>query len=126
MRGINSWARFVHSPHLGAYYRIVDNSLSRRSSERFYADILHNGLQIEALWRSRGQLGSAQRVAIAGIYDTAARGLLSAGSTRYYQAVEAQKSVDLPLPLHPRLFYPAARWFGLSSARRLASFFGKA
>jgi len=119
-------ARFVHSRHLGAYYRIVDNSLSRRSRERFYADILHNGRQIEALWRSRGELSAAQRVAVAGIYDTAARGLLSAGSTRYYQAVEAQKAMGLPLPLHPRLIYPAAKWFGLSRARRLASLLGKA
>jgi len=80
-------------------------------------------LQIETSWRSDGRLTAKHRRAIAGIYNTAARGLLA--DTRYFDAVAAQKALNEPLPRHTRFFYPLARMLGLSAARRLAEITGK-
>ena len=44
-------AGFARSPHVGAFYRVRPQSLSRRDPARFWRDVLLNGTQIEALWR---------------------------------------------------------------------------
>jgi len=118
-------AAFAHADHVGASYRIIPGSLSRRSKAEFHADILHNGLQIETSWRSDDRLTAKHRRVIAGIYNTAARGLLAASDPRYFDAVAAQKALNEPLPRHTRFFYPFARMMGLSAARCLAEITGK-
>src|SRR5207248_7608286 len=68
-------ARLAHSPHLGARYRVLPRSLSRRDPAGFWRDVLLNGGQIEELWRARGFLSAAQREARRGVFDHAGRGL---------------------------------------------------
>jgi len=118
-------AKFAHADHVGSLYRITPDSLSRRNHGQFCADILRSGKQIEQLWRSRAALSSEQVQAVAGIYDTAARGLLASADARYFAAVAAQKSSGASLPVHVRIFHPVARLFGISNARRLATLVGK-
>jgi glycosyltransferase involved in cell wall biosynthesis len=118
-------ARFAHSPHLGAYYRIVPNSLSRRNPEKFWLDVLKNGKQIEELWRRRGGLSQRQTEVLAGIYDVAARGLVKSSHPGYFEATSALKRLGTKLPLHPMLVEPLARLFGLNTASRLAGLLGR-
>ncbi len=80
-------ARFEHSPHVGALYRVLPISLSRRSARAFYLDVLRNGEQIEASWRDRTELTDAQRVALTQIYDGAARELFWHRDARFHDAV---------------------------------------
>ncbi len=118
-------ARLLHDPHVGACYRIVAASLSRRDPARFWRDVLLNGAQIETLWRARNALADERRALLAHVYNTAARGLLSAADGAYFEAVERQGLMSDRLPLHPRLARPLARVFGLPAARRMVGWFGR-
>jgi glycosyltransferase involved in cell wall biosynthesis len=118
-------ARFVHSPHVGASYRVTPGSLSRRNRAEFWQDVLLNGQQIEALWRSRGSLDYNHRQAVAKIYNTAVRGLFSVEDGRYFHAVELQRGLGLPLPQHSRIVPTLARLFGLRLARIALAMVGR-
>ncbi len=114
-------ARFVHSAHVGAKYRVLPGSLSRRDPARFSEDVLLNGQHIEALWRARHALDEAHRKAIIDIYNTAGRSFFSAGHPRYFEAVESQRKLGSRLPLHSMVAAPLARLLGLRAARSLLS-----
>ena len=115
-------ARFGHSPHVGAKYRIAPDSLSRRNPVRFWKDVLHNGQQIEALWRARGAFDEARSKAVHEILYGAARGLFGAANRAYFDAVKAQRNVGLPLSLHTQVATPLARFIGLRAARAMLGF----
>jgi glycosyltransferase involved in cell wall biosynthesis len=114
-------ALFAHSAHIGARYRVLPGSLSRHNPARFSEDVLLNGQHIETLWRARRSLDDARRKAILDIYNTAGRSLFSAGHPRSFEAVELQRRLGLPLPLHTRVAAPLAWLFGLRGARWLLS-----
>jgi hypothetical protein len=114
-------ARFAQSPHVGAQYRILAGSLSRRNPARFWEDVLLNGQQIEALWRAKGSLDDEHRNAVFGIYNNAGRGLFEAGHPRYFEAVERQRQLGLALPRHSQVAAPVARLVGLRAARSILS-----
>lgn len=116
-------ARFARAPHVGAKYRVVAGSLSRRDPGRFWLDVLLNGEQIESLWRARGAVSQEQAQALTGIYDNAARGLFAVGHPDYFSAVRHQRALGQPLPLHSRIVAPLARIVGVKGARSLLSFF---
>jgi glycosyltransferase involved in cell wall biosynthesis len=118
-------ARFAHSPHVGAHYRVLPNSLSRRDPTRFWRDVLSNGKQIEELWQSRGPLSLARRETLRGIFDNAARGLFAAGDPAYFDALRRQRELGLGLTLHPRIAGPLARAVGLGPARELFRLVGR-
>lgn len=118
-------ARFAHFPHVGARYRVSSKSLSRRAPVQFWHDVLTNGTQIETLWRARGVLSPQQSVALAGIYDAAARGLFEAESMDYFKAVTQQHALKHPVPIHPRIAAPLARAVGLRRARQIFSWVGR-
>lgn len=109
-------ARFAHSPHVGAKYRVVPGSLSRRDPARFWLDVLLSGEQIEALWQARGALSQEQARALACIYDNAARGLIGAGHPDYFAAVRHQRAMGQRLPLHSWIVAPLARIVGVKGA----------
>jgi glycosyltransferase involved in cell wall biosynthesis len=112
-------ARFAHAPHVGARYRILPGSLSRRDPARFLLDLLLNGEQIEALWRARGALSQEQLTCLSTIYYQVARGLFAAGHPMYFEAVRRQQALAVPLPVHSRIAVPLACLLGLSTARSL-------
>jgi glycosyltransferase involved in cell wall biosynthesis len=118
-------ARFGRSDHIGARYRISPGSLSRRDPVRFSRDILLNGQQIEKLWRAKGTLDLERLKAVQGIYDAAGRKLFRVSHPSYFEAVEAQRNLGLPLPRHSRVAPAAARLFGLRGARALFAVLGR-
>lgn len=118
-------ARFAFSDHVGALYLIQAGSLSRRNPAHFWSDCLLNGMQIETLWRARGDLSTAQRDALAVIYYHAARGLFATENPRYFSAVERHRALGGSLPRHSRIAPPIARAVGLRSARRLLALVGR-
>jgi glycosyltransferase involved in cell wall biosynthesis len=118
-------ARFAHSAHLGAGYRVQPQSLSRRDPARFSRDLFTHGIQIEALWRSRGALNDRQHEVLAGLYAHAARGLLRGEYPEYFEAVKRQREHGGPMHLHPRIATPIARVFGLRRTRQLFSLLGR-
>lgn len=118
-------ARFLHTAHVGAFYRVLPESLSRRSPAKFWLDILTNGKQIEALWRADGPLSAARVEAVAGIYDNAARNLFAAENPAYFEAARRLSQLPTRHSLHARVMHPLSRVVGLSAARKLAGLFGR-
>jgi glycosyltransferase involved in cell wall biosynthesis len=112
------------SDHIGARYRVLEGSLSRRNPGQFWADVLTNGRQIEALWRERNVLDERRRQAIRGIYNQAARGLFSARDARFFEAETELRRLGAA-PLHLNIAGPLARTLGLAAAARLLSLVGK-
>lgn len=112
-------ARFGRSPHVGAAYRILPQSLSRRDPSRFWRDVLTNGVQIEALWRDRGLLAGEHRRTLSRIYDNAARGLFAAGDPTYFEAAKLQSRLGEPSTWRVGLVKRLAMTVGLPAARRL-------
>jgi glycosyltransferase involved in cell wall biosynthesis len=115
-------ATLAFSPHVGAFYRIADASLSRRDPSRFWRDVLLNGQQIEASWRARDALNPARRQALQAIFDDTARALFVQGDPRFLEAVGANKALG-PAGLSRRVRAAVAlsRWIGVEAARRLLS-----
>lgn len=118
-------ARPVHAANVGARYRVAQGSLSRRDPVGFLLDVLLNGQQIEALWRTHGELTKAHITALAGIYNVAARGLFSAEHPAYFEAVAAQRRLGQAMPLHTRLAAPLGQALGQARARRLLALVGR-
>ena len=114
-------ARFAHSEHVGAQYRVLPASLSRRDPAGFWRDVLANGKQIEQIWRDQDGLAEARRETLRDIYDQAARGLFAAGDAQYFEAEAAQAALGLPVSRRSRVAVPAARLLGLRAARTLLS-----
>ena len=118
-------ARIAHAPHFGAHYRVLGQSLSRRNPCRFWQDVLLNGKQIEAAWRTRGTLNDERQAALAGIYNTAARGLFAAGHPSYFEAVAVLRALGGQQPRHGRVAAPLAKMVGLKAARDLLAAVGR-
>lgn len=114
-------AKFVHAPHLGAHYLVLPGSQSRRNPARFWRDILQNGLQIEALWRSEGKLDPAHRSAVSGILNRAAQGLFNAVDPTFHDAIAGLRSAQLPVSLRNRLAQVLTLTAGQKSAARIAA-----
>ena len=114
-------ARFAHSAHVGARYRITPQSLSRRDPARFWRDTLLNGQQIEALWRGRRALSPRQRTALADIYNGAAHGLFRAADPKFREALAALRASGLPLGSRNRLAELLSDIAGQSRAVRVAN-----
>jgi len=112
-------ARFRHSAHLGARYRISPTSLSRRDPSQYWRYFLKYTKQIEALWRVRAVLSPKQKEALANMYDHVARGLFRLSCPEYFEAVAAQQQLGLKLPLHHRIVAPLASAIGLRSVQKL-------
>ena len=114
-------ARFAHSAHVGARYRVTPQSLSRRDPARFWRDALLNGKQIEALWRKRRALTSRQMTALADIYNGAAHGLFRAGDPAFREALAALRACGLPVGRRNQLAELLSDIAGQSRAVRVAS-----
>lgn len=117
-------ADIVRSAHVGARYRVLADSLSRKSPSRFWADVLLNAQQMEAMWRRRDAFGPERQVAMRGIYNQAARGLFASADPRFFEAESELKRLGEP-PLHVAIAGPLARAVGLKAAQRLLSLVGR-
>ena len=117
-------ASIVHSEHVGARYRVVEGSLSRRDPGRFWADVLTNAREIEALWRDGDCIDKPRQKALRDMYNQAARGLFAARDERFFDA-EAQLLRLGERPLHLTIAGPLARSLGLKTAGKLMSLVGK-
>lgn len=115
-------AKFARADHVGARYRILEGSLSRATPARFWQDVLLNGQQIEALWRSAGGLDRDKLRIIAGIYDNAARGLFLVADPAYFAALAAQHHLDMPVSRHALVAGSLSRVIGIRAARSLLQF----
>jgi glycosyltransferase involved in cell wall biosynthesis len=113
-------ARFAHSPHVGARYRVRPDSVSRRDPARFWRCVLRNGTQIEALWRTRGGLAAEQRAALADIYNTAAHGLFRSRDPAFREALAALRASQLPVFGRNRVAEIVSDLSGQRAAVRLA------
>ena len=96
-------ARFTRVEGVGALYRISDDSLSRRSPERFIRDCFVNAAEIEAIWQNTGQLTEVRRKALLRIWSYLATATFRANlpefseACRHLRMVSGQSHFDLQL-----------------------------
>jgi glycosyltransferase involved in cell wall biosynthesis len=96
-------ARFTRVEGVGALYRVSDDSLSRRSPARFVRDCFVNATEIEAIWRSGGQLTEGRRRELNRIWSYLATATFRANlpefgeACRHLRSVSGQPHVDMRL-----------------------------
>jgi len=100
-------ARFTRVEGIGALYRISDDSLSRRSSERFIRDCYVNATEIEAIWQDSGQLTEVRRQELIRIWHYIATGAFRANLPEFGEACRHLRMVSgqLHVDLHLRTFF---------------------
>jgi glycosyltransferase involved in cell wall biosynthesis len=113
-------ARLIRSPHVGARYRVLAESLSHTDPRRFWRDCLSNGQQIEILWKARGSLSSRQSGALSEIYNGAAHNLFRALDPAFREALAALRASGLPIGRRNRLAELLSDLAGHRQALRLA------
>jgi glycosyltransferase involved in cell wall biosynthesis len=113
-------ARFAHSAHVGARYRVRADRVSHRHPASFGRCVLLNGTQIEALGRARGRLAAGRRAVLADIYNCAARGLFRARDPTFRNALAALRASGLPVDRRNRVVELVSEVSGQSAAVRLA------
>lgn len=86
-------ARFVHVSGIGAHYRVLANSLSRRSRERFLGDCLLNAHEIEASWRKSGALSKRRAEALKSMWRHVTIGSFLEGMEEFNIAREGYNRV---------------------------------
>ena len=118
-------ARFAHSAHVGARYRISPGSSSRRDPALFWRCCLLNGKQIEALWRMRGALTSQRMTALADIYNGAVHGLFRAADPAFRGGLAALRASRLPISRRNRLAELLSDVAGHGTALRIAEYWTK-
>ena len=112
--------RFIQVQYLGAFYRVREDSLSRRDDTAFLNDTFRNAADIESLWLCEG-LDDARRGALAEVYAHVAQASCGRDNALFASACESLKRlVPRYRPENPRLAL-AARLVGYPNAVRLFS-----
>lgn len=110
-------ARFRRLDAVGAVYRVVPGSLSRRDPVPFWLDVLRNGEQIEQIWRGRGGLTQSQCAALAEIFDGATNALLRLGHSAAKQARAARSRYCANEPVKLRAGFTLLALCGAGAVR---------
>jgi glycosyltransferase involved in cell wall biosynthesis len=79
-------ARFAYVAGVGAYYRVLPDSLSRRNLTRFIADCTRNASEIETIWRGQGTLAPSRVDALARMWAFVVQGALLNGLDEFEEA----------------------------------------
>jgi glycosyltransferase involved in cell wall biosynthesis len=90
-------ARFAGTEAVGALYRVVPTSVSRRSVRAFWTDVLRNADDIVRCWQADQALTPARRAALEDIYNNAVKQLCREGDPGYAQALAALRRLQLPV-----------------------------
>jgi glycosyltransferase involved in cell wall biosynthesis len=87
-------ARFTRVEGVGALYRVSDDSLSRRSPERFIRDCFINATEIEAIWHEAGDLTAAKQRALVQIWSYLATSAFRANLPEFGEACRRLRMVS--------------------------------
>lgn len=102
-------ARFAGIDTVGALYRVVPTSVSRRSVRAFWTDVVRSVGDIERCWQADQALTPPRRAALADIYNNAVKQLCREGDPGCLQALEALDwgfSVGVGLSVLPGALLP--------------------
>jgi glycosyltransferase involved in cell wall biosynthesis len=113
-------ARFAGIEKVGALYRVHPTALSRRSAQRFWADVMRSMTEIEGFWRADEALTPARLEGLTQIYNNAAKQLCRAGDPAYREPLRALRHLDLPVWRRNRLLDGLARTLGPTTAGKMA------
>ncbi|HKR90507.1 MAG TPA: glycosyltransferase [Phenylobacterium sp.] len=119
-------ARFAGIDQVGALYRVVPTSVSRRSVRAFWTDVARNASDIERCWQADHALSPARLAALTDIYNNAVKQLCRQDDPGYAQPLEALKRLQLPIWRRNRALGLLARTCGVRAAGRAARLWGEA
>ena len=125
VKAANFGATFCPVDKVGALYRVLPDSFSRRNPANFALAVLRNGQDIETKWRSSGPLDNAQTASLIEIYNSAACMLFRAKRHEFRTAVNAIHSLHGTPGRYARYAAIASRVFGVSAARNAFTWLGR-
>lgn len=113
-------ARFAGIDQVGALYRVVPTSVSRRSVKAFWTDVVQSVGDIERCWQADQALTPARLAALTDIYNNAVKHLCREGDPGYLRPLAALKRLQLPIWRRNRALGLLARTVGVRAAGRAA------
>ena len=121
----NLGAKFCPVDTVGALYRVLPDSFSRRNPSHFALAVLKNGQDIEATWRSSGPLNAKQTAALIEIYNGAACMLFRSRREEFRTAVDAIHQLHGTPGRYARYAAIASRVVGMNAARNAFALLGR-
>jgi glycosyltransferase involved in cell wall biosynthesis len=113
----NLGARFCSVDQVGALYRVLPNSFSRRDPARFALAVYKNGQDIEEKWRNAGGPTKPEVAALIELYDGAACALFRAQRDEFRLALNKVLAFGGRPSRYLRYAKIASRLVGIRAAR---------
>ena len=113
--------RIRHVPGIGADYRVVATSLSKRDPAAFVRDWAEDAFQVEAIWRGEGELTAEKKRALLRRLGKTTRVLYELDRPAFWKVCRRIQNLDSGyIPETPRALRLASRVIGYPRAEALA------
>jgi glycosyltransferase involved in cell wall biosynthesis len=115
--------RFVHDPHLSCLYRVhTAGSVSTRSQQAFWRDVLASAVEVREWWERRSELTDERRTAVLEVADTVARATAIFDSDTFVAASqEVERHLGVRPPPARRSVQALIRLFGYRRYRAMVA-----
>lgn len=110
---------------VGARYRVLPDSFSRRDPAAFALAVLRNAGEIEATWRDAALLDEPHKAALVEIYDGAACALFRCKHPEFHVAIQRLHALGGKPGRYARYADLAAQFLGIGTARRAFALIGR-
>ncbi len=110
---------------LGARYRVLPDSFSRRDPAAFALAVLKNAGEIESTWHSERSLDAPRKAALVEIYDGAACALFRCQRPEFHTAMDRVRALGGEPGRYSRYAGLATRVLGMHAARSAFALIGR-
>ena len=110
---------------LGARYRVLPDSFSRRDPAAFALAVLKNAGEIELTWRGERPLDAPRKHALVEIYDGAACALFRCERPEFHVAIDSLRALGGKPGRYSRYANIATHVLGMRAARRAFALIGR-
>lgn len=121
----NSGFKIARVDQLGARYRVLPDSLSRRDPAAFALAVFKNAGEIESTWCSERPLDASRKAALVEIYDGAACALFRCKRPEFSTAIDRLRALGGKPGRYSRYASIATQALGMRAARRAFALIGR-
>ena len=111
--------------HIGAKYRVLPDSFSRRDPAAFALAVLKNAGEIESTWHRERSLDAPRKAALVEIYDGAACALFRCKRPEFHTAMDRVRALGGKPGRYSRYAGLATRLLGMRAARGVFALMGR-
>ncbi len=121
----NSGFKIERVEQLGARYRVLPDSFSRRDPAAFALAVLKNAVEIESAWLGQRLLDEPHKAALVEIYDGAACALFRCKRPEFHTAIAKVRALGGKPGRYSRCADIATSVIGMNTARRAFALIGR-